>query len=97
MMKLRLTSLETVAMTALVVALAVGVAVTSCPTGGRNDAIERHIADADSVAAVIEAAKAGAPGDSSAATQTRRRTAKPTKKAAGKAVSRNYLDEPVNE
>lgn len=96
-MKLRLTSLETVAMTALVVALAVGVAVTSCPTGGRSDAIERHIADADSVAAVIKAAKASAPDDSSAAKQTRRRTAKPTKKAAGKAVSRNYLDEPVNE
>lgn len=96
-MKLRLTSLETVAMTALVVALAVGVAVTSCPTGGRSAAIERHIADADSVAAVIEAAKATAPVDSSAAKQTRRRTAKPTKKAAGKAVSRNYLDEPVNE
>lgn len=97
MMKLRLTSLETVAMTALVIALAVGVAVTSCPTGGRSGAIERHIADADSVAAVIEAAKATAPGDSTAVKQTRRRAAKPTKKAAGKAVSRNYLDEPVNE
>lgn len=96
MMKLRLTSLETVAMTALVVALAVGVAVTSCPTGGRNDAIERHIADADSVAAVIEAAKATAPVDSSAAKQTRRRAAN-AKKPAGNAVSRNYLDEPVNE
>lgn len=96
-MKLRLTSLETVAMTALVVALAVGVAVTSCPTGGSSDAIKRHIADADSVAAVIEAAKASAPVDSSAAKQTRRRAAKPAKKPAGKAVSRNYLDEPVNE
>ena len=96
-MKLRLTSLETVAMTALVVALAVGVAVTSCPTCGSSDAIKRHIADADSVAAVIEAAKAGAPGDSSAATQTRRHTAKPARKTASKAVSRNYLDEPVNE
>lgn len=96
-MKLRLTSLETVAMTALVIALAVGVSVTSCPTGGRSGAIERHIADADSVAAVIEAAKATASVDSSAAKPTRQRTAKPTKKAAGKTVSRNYLDEPVNE
>lgn len=96
-MKLRLTSLETVAMTALVVALAVGVAVTSCPTGGRSGAIERHIADADSVAAVIEAAKATVHGDSTAVKQTRRRAAKPARKPAGKAVSRNYLDEPVNE
>ena len=96
-MKLRLTSLETVAMTALVIALAVGVAVTSCPTGGRSGAIERHIADADSVAAVIEAAKATVHGDSTAVKQTRRSAAKRARKPAGKAVSRNYLDEPVNE
>lgn len=96
-MKLRLTSLETIALTVLVVVIAVALAVTSCPTGDRA-AAERHIAEADSVAAVIVATKeASVSADSAAAKSSRKRAAKPRKPAASKAVSRNYLDEPVNE
>ncbi len=95
-MKVRLTALETVAMTALVIALAFVIAVTSCPTGNRQAAAWRHIADADSVAAVIGARKA-AHADSSVTKTVAKKRSEPKKRSASKATSRNYLDEPVNK
>lgn len=92
-MKFKLTSLETVAMTALLMSLAIAVAVTSCPDNDSASRAQRHTAAADSVMTVI-AKEAVVHSDT---VKTKKKGTKPKASPKSKATSRNHLDEPVNQ